>query len=446
MRRRTFATLTVAAVLAITSTAPASAEAPKLQSYESGGYGTALVLDLLGQQLAVSHTEAAVSATPEAAADGAALLLAGTPVPSGAPAKAPGGPEGGEACTADVDLGELSGGALSALGVNLACVTTKATISEASPASESTTGELIITLTSPGGTALAPLLAPLFDTIPQVTDPIFTALDPLLGPIEEVTQVDLDTILSDLLTDLQDESFVLAQIVVAPSATRAGATVADGVFARAGSNGVTINLLPGIGATLADLGLNVPPLEAPLMSVKLGQAFAEVVRDPVTGAAKPDALAAQLLGIEAVDDLGILQELTGQVASAINGLAVAELSCDGGALADVICVDLGAVNELDAAELEARGLNFGEGTVGREATAASIRVLPIAAEALGGPVLGLSLASATAAANGAAPALPGAPAAPSLPRTGGEGALPLTLALFAAATAGVHLIRRTRTA
>ena len=108
-----------------------------------------------------------------------------------------------------------------------------------------------------------------------------------------------------------------------------------------------------------------------------------------------------------------------------------------GALADILCIELGRVNELDQAELTARNMNFGPNTAGIEAAAANIRVLPIAAAALGGDVLGLSLASATAAANAtdvdraAPPAVPENAAIAPLPKTGGESAIPLTLALLA---------------
>ena len=80
-------------------------------------------------------------------------------------------------------------------------------------------------------------------------------------------------------------------------------------------------------------------------------------------------------------------------------LSIGELNCEDGALADILCIELGRVNELDQAELTARNMNFGPNTSGIEAAAANIRVLPIAAAALGGDVLGLSLANATAAAN-----------------------------------------------
>jgi LPXTG-motif cell wall-anchored protein len=69
---------------------------------------------------------------------------------------------------------------------------------------------------------------------------------------------------------------------------------------------------------------------------------------------------------------------------------------------------------------------------------------------LGGDVLGLSLASTTAAANAvdvdrAIPEAPVLTSAPSLPKTGSNSALPLTLALLTVGAASAVLVRRTRT-
>ncbi len=459
MRTRITAIVAITSVLALTLMSPAAAQTPdapdQFGSYGAAGTATALTLTLLGQELAVSNTSAGVGSGaagegPQAIANGAALLLAGTPVPGDALATAPGGPAENEACAADVNLGELTGGALSALDLGLACVHTSATDAGGAPGAHSESGELIITITSPAGTALEPILTPLFEGVEQITTPVLDALAPLLDGVEEVTQIELDTILDDLITDLQDELFVLAQIVVAPTASQAAAT-GDGVFARAGGNGVTINLLPGLAATLADLGLDIAPTVAPLLSVQLGQGVAEVSRDPESAEASTDGSAAQLLSIEATDELGILQELTGQLTGAINGLAIDQLACEAGnPLADVLCIDLGSVRDLSDAELAARGLDFGPGTAGVEASAASIQILPIAADALGGSVLGLSLASATAAANAELVSPSSGPGPDveeqrSLPRTGGEAALPVTLGLLAAASAGLVLVRRTRT-
>lgn len=450
MLRRTIGISATAAAISIAAILPAGAQAPPLQSYEASASATALELTLLGQDLAFSHTQAELNSTPSSAADGAALLIAGTPVPEGALVKAPEGPASKNICAVDVDLADLTSGAVSLANAALACVTTNASVT-GGPAADSTTGEVVINVLAPGGEALEPLLTPLFENVETITTPVIEALNPLLEVIEDTTQIQVDTVLNDLLADLATQTVVLVQIAVAPSASVVKANAIDGVVAQAGSNGVTVRILPEISATLQDLGLDVAPLTEPLLTVELGRASAMVVRDPATGNPVPTASAAQLLSIEAADELGIIQEITGQVTEGIDALAVAELSCEGGALADVICIDLGEVNQLDDAELAARRLNFGNGTVGIEATAASVQVLPVAAEALGGSVLGVTLARATAAANAVAPA-PGCTvncdplSRGSIPDavTGGDTALPLTLALLAVGTAGAFLLRRSR--
>jgi len=456
MFKRSVAILAGSAVLALLVTPPAQAKGPDaLAEYGAGSSATALVLTLLGEELAVSSTTAAVGSTPEAAADGAALLLAGTPVPGAAPSSTPGGLPANQACPIQADLDEITQGALSGLELEIACVETNTSIADGAPAAESGSDEVTITVRGPGGAVLEPILTPLLEGTTQVTDPIITALAPLLGPIQDVTQIDVGQVLDELLTAVGDDVFVLAEMVVAPTLSRARANDVDGVVAEAGSNGVTINLLPGIESTLAQLTGLVAianPSEGPLLQVKLGSASAKVVRDPITGVAAPDASAAQLLSITADDQLGILTDITGQLTEAIDGLAIDELSCDGGALADIVCIDLGSVSALTAEELAVRYPDFGAGTVGQEASAASVAVLPVLSEALGieGPgVLGLSLASADAAAF----AIPATPATPpltedsrgSLPTTGGAVPVPVALALFAAAAAGLAIVRRTRT-
>lgn len=457
MFRRTIAILATTAAVALAAGLPASAaDSPKLDPYAAGATGDALQLTLLGQTLGVSHTEAGVSSDPKAAADGAALLVAGTPVPGAAPSSAPGGPATASQCPIAEDVAEASQGQLSGLQIEVACLNTKASVNEAGePSAESGSGEVTIRVLGPGGTLLQPILGPVLDGVTQVTDPLVEALAPILGPIQDATQIDVPSVLDRLTTAVGDDMFVLAEIVIAPAQSRVHASAADGVVAEAGTNGVTINVLPGIASTLDQLtGLvDIPnPSTGPLLQVKLGAAHAKVVRQPGTGEAAADASAAQLLSIKADDSLGILGGLADQVNGALGALSIAQLSCSGGALADVLCIDLGSVNELDSAELKARNLDFGAGTVGREASAASVRILPIAATALGGDALGVSLASATAAAN-AVPAqapLP-SPAPPpeqprSLPRTGGDSALPLGLALLAVGAAGAALVRRSRIA
>ena len=456
MLRRTIATGAIAAAVTIAAIAPARADAPKLKSYDAASSASALEISLAGQTLGISQTQAAVNSKPEAAADGAALLIAGTPVPGAAPSAAPAGPATNSACPLAEDLAQASQGNLSGLRLEVACLNTSAAITDGAPTAQSGAGEVRIQVLGPGGALLDQILKPVFAAAPQVGDltaPLLEALAPILGPVKDTTQIDVPKVLDDILTAVGDTEFVLAEIVVAPSQSKARASSQEGVVAEAGSNGVTINILPGIAATLdglTGLGDITSPSSAPLLQVKLGTANARVVRDAVTGVAAPDASAAQLLGITASDSLGILQGILGQAADAINGLAVDQLGCNASnPLAPILCIEVGAVNELDAAELDARKMNFGAGTVGREASAAHVEILGAASDALGAPVLGLSFSRATAAANAVVADVPGtpeSPAQPSLPRTGGDSTLPMTLALLAVGAAGMLVLRRTRSA
>jgi hypothetical protein len=359
-------------------------------------------------------------------------------------------------CPVQADLDEITQGALSALELEIACVDTSATVTDGAPAAESASDETAILVTGLGGDVLEPLLGPLFENVDTISDELITALDPIFDVVEDTTQVELDQVLADIIADLDETEIVLAEIVVGAAVSRAHANDVDGVVAEAGSNAVTINLFPDLASQLSEIvGLDVNASADPLLTLVVGAATASVVRDPVTGEAAPDASAAQLVSIDAADELGIIQEITGQVTDGIDDLAVAELSCQGGQLADVVCIDLGGVTELSAEELAERYPDFGEGTVGREASAASVAVLPVLSEALGieGPgVLGLSLASAEAAgyavpAQEPPPTTTTAPPADEpLPRTGATSGLPLAIGLFGAAAVGLAVLRRSRTA
>src|SRR5690606_27604221 len=119
-----------------------------------------------------------------------------------------------------------------------------------------------------------------------------------------------DEIFVDLL-EIGDGTFTLAEIFVAPTLSTASAS-GDGVVAAAGSGAVTINLFPGVAAAIEQVTglLESDPADSQgLLSVQLAQATASVERNATTGEVAPDASAAQLLGIELTDSLGILSEL-----------------------------------------------------------------------------------------------------------------------------------------
>ena len=473
MFKRVVAILASTAVLALLITPPANAAGPdKLEGYAAGSNATALAINLIDQELAFAATTAAISSVnpdkavegPVAMADGAALLVAGTPVPSGAPSKAPGGEAVNEICTTTADAGEITGGAADGVGLNHACVLTSALVDKGAPGSSSESEQLLITLDGLTGTALEPL----FDALDQVLTPLLTTATQndlcgtggLLEPIPLVCDtvndlVNIDALIDEILDHLAgvtDGSVTVAQLSVAPSLSKTSATSTEGVVAQAGSTGVDIELFPGIPSSIEELTGLIPDanVDDALLKVSLGNATAQVVRDPVSGDATPSASAAQLLDVNVTDSLGILSTLLEEdVPNLLDSLAAAgaALSCDGGALADLLCIDLGKVNELDSDELKARGYDFGEGTVGREATAAGVFVLPVLGNLVGGEsVLSLELSQASAAANAipAQAAAPPAEAAPPLPRTGGDVNTLVALGLFAAAAAGLAAIRRTR--
>ena len=221
MFKRITAIAAIGAVLAVSMGATtAGAADPKLKSYGAGAYATALELTLLGQNIAVSTTSAAANSNPQAKADGAALLLAGSPVPGAAPSAAPEGPATNHVCAADIDLDALTAHAIDLLGLQLSCVDTTAAITDGFPDARSASGELVIRVTAPGGDVLGALLQPALEGVQSITDPLLEALKPLTDALDDATQIDVPAILNDVLDAAQADElrFVIAEIAVAPSA------------------------------------------------------------------------------------------------------------------------------------------------------------------------------------------------------------------------------------
>jgi hypothetical protein len=451
MLKRTLAILATGAVgaLALAPSAGAQDTGPELKPYGAGAFASALEVTLLGQDLAVSNTSAAITSTPEAKSDGSALLLAGTPLPGNTPSSAPGGKGENKSCALDLNLAQLTAGAISLADAGLACINTTAKTQPGITEATSASGELIINITAPAGDILAPILEPLGSAVQdQVLKPLLDALAPLTGGIKDATQIDLPAIVDDLVGNLLsvDPNVVIAQIAVAPSGSKASFATADGVLAQAGSSGATITILPDLLQDLLGLGLNIPAV-GPLATIKVGASQASVAFDK-DAKAKPNASTAKILDIQLAPSLGILSQITGQLTSALEQLAGATgaLGCNANnPLAGIVCIDLGSVRELTTQEMKDHNLWFGDGTIGREASAATVRVLSIASDSLGGDVLGIRLGSSDAAANAAITTPDTVPTPIKLPKTGGTPSLPVALVLMLGAGGLAALVRRTRT-
>jgi hypothetical protein len=457
MLKRTLAILATGAVgaLALAPSAGAQDTGPELKPYGAGAFASALEVTLLGQDLAVSNTSAAITSTPEAKSDGSALLLAGTPLPGNTPSSYPDGKDKNKSCALDLNLGQLTGGAISLADAGLACINTTASHTDKTATAPgittatSASGELIINVTAPAGDVLKPILDPLGSAVQdQVLAPLLDALAPLTGGIKDATQIDLPAVINDLVGSLLsvDPNVVIAQIAVAPSGSSAGFNSDTGVAALAGSSGATITILPDLLQNLLDIGLNIPAI-GPLATIKVGASQAGVAFDK-DAKPKADASSAKILDVQLAPSLGILSQITGQLTSALEQLAGATgaLGCNANnPLAGIVCIDLGSVRELTTQEMKDHNLWFGDGTIGREASAATVRVLSIASDSLGGDVLGIRLGSSDASANAAITTPDTVPTPIKLPKTGGTPSLPVALVLMLGAGGLAALVRRTRT-
>ncbi|MGK2949555.1 MAG: hypothetical protein ACSLFP_13345 [Acidimicrobiales bacterium] len=446
MFKRSMAILAVGAVTALFVVPPAAAQDAEFESYGAGASAAALFISLAEQELTFSGTSAAVSSEPLAAADGQAVTtpLFSTP---GAPVESSGAVVTGQDCILSEDLPAP----INLAGLDISCVNTSAGVVDGSPEASSASDEIVLEVLD---SELVDQLAA--DVLTPLLEQLLAGLDPLLDALllDETVAGVVDLVLADL-----QNSGTVDTIEVAPTSS-----LATEVSSLATSQGVTVelfpDLLPGIG---------------PLATVVVGDAFASAVADPATGEVTLDGQAAflsvDLTGLEVVltaligqvdeallaqlpPELGeILGPIFDQVLALLTGLdtqvedlvnvTVDQLACPDSPLAALLCFSAGGVNELDAAGLEGYGFTYGDGTRGIEAEILGLSVLD--------GVLQLGVGQAAAGANAVLaqeiprqeppPAEPQAP----LPRTGIDSGTPVALALFAAAAAGLAVVRRTRT-
>lgn len=460
MLRRTIATLAAAGILLVAAAPGVTAQDSSSSGgdYAGGAQASALTLEILGQELALSFTQAGVASTPEptAAANGAAALLVGSPVPGDAPVTATSGQsDTNEVCPLDLTpVTDLLAG--SGLTIDIACVRTAAAVDGGNPSASSSSGEVVIELNglTAGlvgvlGPVLEGLLTPLLETTSGLVDQLCDVLLGQIGLCGPGGIIDLDALVDELvgrLLDITNPDLTIARVRVAPTVSEVAAT-ADQVTAAAAGGLVTVEVLPGLGETLdALLGGDFAGGEG-ILSVSIAPTAATVTADRTTGETSFEGSRAALLSVDVPESLGILHELLtdlvpGLLDSLLDNLD-GLLNCDSGVLADILCVELGGNPDvLDEAELEAYGLNFGEGTLGVAVAPARIEVLGL----LGDPLLALALSESVAAANAVPAQVPPTTETPeqppTLPRTGGSTGLPIAFGLFLAAGLGVAAVRR----
>lgn len=471
----------IAALLLLMAVGGNAAAAPPedLESYDAGADGVAFDLQVnaellsLQLQLAAGLTAAGVTSNgPAAAGDAVGLLLAppggGDPIEQTGAHATSDGETSVEDCAAEIVLPppvDLTDGTC------IAGVSANALVTDGAPSADGASDSL--TLSIGGAELTAQLLEalPLGDVLEQLEgilaqlNEVTCTLNDLVGGLLAqvgdllgslglpLTQDTLDilcsldelpTILEALLDSLGDALATTVTITLAPNTSLAEANDVDGVIAEAMANGLTIDVLPGLG-----------PNGSSFIEVIVGASEASVVRDATTGEATPVANPALAevnvngIGLDGID-LG-LGNLTGPIIDFVNGLiqqlaAASPLACgEPGPLADILCLDAAAGFILDAEEAAAEGYDFGEGTVGARTSALRLELLSLL-NGSGEPVVSLSLAEAIAAAN-ATPATPAAPTTPptiekTLPRTGSDDFGLLALAAGLGLTAVVLRLRR----
>lgn len=257
----------VAAAGSLAAVPAASAGDPV--SYGAGSDGRALSLSLFGQELTVGDVHSAVGSAPTAEADGAGIANPLSPVGVTEAAVA----ADGEA----VDTGQQCGGELPeipGLTLALACSSSAAGVTGGAPTATATAGVIEPLEIDPVGAVLDTPLADVVDDVQQGVDPLLDGLGEVLGPLDDVTGLELDDTVNDLLDALL-EGAPLATVTVGTTEVTSGA-----ITTTCTANGARVDVLdlpPVVGAI-------DPP---PVISVIVGEAGTAVSVDAATATATP---------------------------------------------------------------------------------------------------------------------------------------------------------------
>ncbi|MDQ6927834.1 MAG: hypothetical protein M3159_04135 [Actinomycetota bacterium] len=368
---------------------PASADTP--ERFAGTATARALNISLLGNNITIGSTNALGNSTPLAQASGAGVLLVPGTVSTAEASGANKVAAPPQSCLLNLPL-------LNLLAVSTACSQSKADTTGGVP--NATSNASIASVDLGGLSLLQPIIAqltPLVDqTVGTVQDTLNALLGNLLTPLLNSLNLNVDSLVSDLLTGLQRATGILS-VRVGPSAS-AVTTNAGAVTAASAAEGAEIDVLPGLALS-----------GAPLLSIVVGKATTTSVFDRGSGVSTPafdPALVDVKLGLPI---LGTITDIPVKLGAPLTLLAGTPLEST---------ISLGA----------GRTVNNADGTVGAVADGVSLQLL----KGVSGGI-GIELAHAESAVGGAKGAISEQTVASVLPakdvlaRTGGESPwLPMT--------------------
>lgn len=408
----------VLAALAVVSAfsfvaAPGGAQEGSVPLPRAEAQASAVRVSLFGNELIVAQTDSAASSAPSATANGTGALLATQAFgQSSATADSDTPTSGGDTpvCSGDELPLALPSDVPLPVEVTAACSTSAATAAEGAGSGTATADGFTITVN------LGDSPLPLGDITDQIVDPILDLLGQAPLPVEELDQL-------GLLLDLALDGAVPVLKISSGSTDATSTASASSASATASAEGVTVEILGGIAATIT-IGRSVATA-----TYEGGELAAEHVVAPVS--ITPGAALVEALGLPPTP----IPVPPGQT------------------------IDLPLPDPLTSSITVADGEDAIEGNTARS-NAANLR-LDLATGLPGG---GIVLATADAAAAVERPAeetvpatvpaaeppsvLPAStpPARQALPRTGGDGRwVPVGVLLAVGASITVLALRRTRT-
>lgn len=355
--RRLVALVMTTFVVGAFLTVPASADTP--ERFAGTATARALNISLLGNNITIGSTNALGNSTPLAQASGAGVLLVPGTVSTAEANGAGKSDTPPKACVLDLPL-------LNLLAVAVACSQSAANTTGGVP--NATSSASVASVDLGGLSLLQPIIAQLTPLVDQTVGTVQNTLNSLLGnlltPLLNSLNLNLDSLVSDLLAGLQRATGLLS-VKVGPSAS-AVTTNNGAVTAQSAAEGAVIDVLPGLALS-----------GAPLISIVVGSASTVSTFDRVAGTSNASFDPAILTVRLGLPILGNLTEIPVRLGEPLTLLAGTPLEST---------ISLGA----------GRKVSNADGTVGAVADGVSLQLL----KGVSGGI-GIELAHAESAVGGA---------------------------------------------